>query len=127
MAMAGSSADAVNALLAPARHGLPVERAARARVIPSNPKHEEGEPMSDKKPEATNQGDGMQGEGNYAAARRFDEAERSFVKKGPIEEKAREAAEALDGPEGKALEAARKSAADGDIHAKATKPDAGRT
>ena len=79
--------------------------------------------MSGKKPEQTNQGDGLQGEGNYAAARRFDEAERSFVQKGPVEEKAREAADALDGPEGADLEAARKSTADGDVHGKSGKRD----
>ena len=74
--------------------------------------------MSDKQPAKTDKGDGLQGEGDYAAARRFDEAERSFVQKGPVEEKAREAAEALDGPEGEDLEAARKSTAEGDVHSK---------
>jgi hypothetical protein len=50
----------------------------------------------------------IQGEGNYDAARRFDAEEEAFVKKGGIEKKAREAAEALDGPEGEELERARK-------------------
>jgi hypothetical protein len=102
-----------------------VERAAFARVIAWNPKRKEGDHMSDKKPAATSLGDGLQGEGNYAAARRFDEAERSFVKKGPVDKKAREAADALEGPEREALEAARRSTAEGDIHAKAAKPGAG--
>ena len=50
----------------------------------------------------------IQGEGNYDAARRFDEEERRFVKTGQVEQKAKEAEEALDGPEGEALERARK-------------------
>lgn len=51
---------------------------------------------------------GMQGEGNYGAARKFDAEERAFVKKGGVEQKAREAEEALDSPEGADLEQARK-------------------
>jgi hypothetical protein len=50
----------------------------------------------------------IQGEGNYDAARKFDDEERAFVKKGGIEEKAKEAEQALDGPEGADLEKARK-------------------
>jgi hypothetical protein len=52
----------------------------------------------------------IQGEGNYDAARKFDAEERAFVKKGGIEQKAKEAEEALDGPEGADLESARKQA-----------------
>jgi hypothetical protein len=50
---------------------------------------------------------GIQGEGNYDAARKFDAEERVFVKSGQVEKKAKEAEEALDGPEGEELEAAR--------------------
>jgi hypothetical protein len=50
----------------------------------------------------------IQGEGNYDAGRRFDEEERRFVKSGQVEPKAKEAEEALDGPEGEELERARK-------------------
>jgi hypothetical protein len=50
----------------------------------------------------------IQGEGNYDAARRFDKEEREFVETGPVDKKAREAEQALDGPEGEALERARK-------------------
>ncbi|HLZ75415.1 hypothetical protein [Phenylobacterium sp.] len=50
----------------------------------------------------------IQGEGDYAAARKFDAEERAFVEKGGIEEKARAAEAALDGPEGEELERARK-------------------
>jgi len=56
---------------------------------------------------------GIQGEGNYDAARKFDAEERSFVKSGQVEQKAREAEQALDGPEAAALEAARKASAEG--------------
>jgi hypothetical protein len=50
----------------------------------------------------------IQGEGNYDAARRFREAEEKFVKTADIEGKAKEAEEALDGPEGEELERARR-------------------
>ena len=50
----------------------------------------------------------IQGEGNYDAAREFDKEERAFVEKGGVEKKAREAEQALDGPEGEELERARK-------------------
>jgi len=57
--------------------------------------------------------DGIQGEGNYVAGRRFQNAERKFVKTGPVKQKAREAADALDGPEAEELEAARLASAKG--------------
>jgi len=50
----------------------------------------------------------IQGEGNYDAAAKFDAEERAFVKSGQVEGKAREAEDALDGPEGAELEKARK-------------------
>ena len=49
----------------------------------------------------------IQGEGDYDAGRRFQKEERQFVENGPVDEKAREAAEALDGPEAAGLERAR--------------------
>lgn len=49
----------------------------------------------------------IQGEGNYDAARKFDAEERAFVKSGQVEQKAKEAEAALDGPEGEELERAR--------------------
>ena len=52
--------------------------------------------------------DQIQGEGNYDAGRKFDAEERAFVKSGQVEKKAREAEDALDGPEGADLERARK-------------------
>ena len=55
----------------------------------------------------------IQGEGGYEAARRFREAEENFVKTGPVDQKAKEAAEALDGPEGAELEKARVDTAKG--------------
>ena len=61
--------------------------------------------MTDK---SKNAGEDIQGEGNYDAARKFDAEERAFVKKGGIEQKAKEAEAALDGPEGADLEKARK-------------------
>jgi hypothetical protein len=57
--------------------------------------------------------DGIQGEGNYVAGRRFQDAEHKFVETAPVKQKAREAADALGGPEGEDLEAARKASAKG--------------
>ena len=56
----------------------------------------------------------MQGEGDYAAARKFDKDEAAFAKSGAVEKKAAEAKDALDGPEGAGLEAARQAAARGE-------------
>ena len=79
--------------------------------MPENPK-DSAWPGRDNRP-----GEGeVQGEGDYVAGRRFQEAERSFAAKGPVEEKAHEAAEALDGPDAEALEAARRETAAGEIH-----------
>lgn len=58
----------------------------------------------------------IQGEGNYDAARKFDEDERDFIAKGGVEKKAREAEQALDGPEGADLEKARKETGAGKTH-----------
>jgi hypothetical protein len=58
----------------------------------------------------------IQGEGDYDAARRFDKEEAEFVKKGSVEKKAREAEQALDGPEGEELERARKETGEGKTH-----------
>jgi len=54
----------------------------------------------------------IQGEGNYDASRKFDAEERAFVEKGGYEKQAKEAEDALDGPEGAELERARKETAD---------------
>jgi hypothetical protein len=64
------------------------------------PKKQGGVSMNDKTQ--------IQGEGNYDAARRFDEAERKFLKSGQVEQKAKEAEKALEGPEAEELERARK-------------------
>ncbi len=64
----------------------------------------------------------IQGEGDYVAGRRFQDAERSFVAKGDVERKAREAEKALEGPEAEALERARRETGKGKVHAK---PDSG--
>jgi len=46
----------------------------------------------------------MQGEGNYDAARKFDNEQAEFAGDADkVEKKAREAADALDGPEGEEL------------------------
>jgi hypothetical protein len=59
----------------------------------------------------------IQGEGDYVAGRRFQEAERSFAENGSlVDRKAREAAEAIDGPEAEELEEARRATGEGKIH-----------
>ena len=58
-------------------------------------------------------GNQIQGEGNYEASRKFQKHEAEFVKTGPVEQKAIEAEEALDGPEGEELERARVETAKG--------------
>ena len=60
----------------------------------------------------------VQGEGDYVAGRRFQEAERSFAEKGDVEKKAREAEKALEGPEGAELERARRETGKGKIASK---------
>jgi hypothetical protein len=56
----------------------------------------------------------VQGEGDYRAARKFQWKETEFVRdEGRIEKAAREAADALDGPEGEELERARQTTAEG--------------
>lgn len=55
----------------------------------------------------------VQGEGDYVSAKRFQKEETEFAQSGKVGEKAREAADALDGPEAEELEAARKASAEG--------------
>ena len=53
--------------------------------------------------------DKNQGEGNVEAARRFNKTEADFAQNGPVEEKAKEARDAIDGPDAADLEEARRS------------------
>jgi len=55
----------------------------------------------------------VQGEGDYVSAKRFQKEETAFAHSGEVDKKAREAADALDGPEAEELEAARKASAEG--------------
>jgi hypothetical protein len=55
----------------------------------------------------------IQGEGDYTSGKTFQDAERKFVQEGPVQKAAREAADALSGPEAKSLEDARRAAAEG--------------
>lgn len=61
-------------------------------------------------------GNKIQGEGDYDAARKFDKDERDFIAKGEVEKKAREAEQALDGPEAAELEKARRETSKGKTH-----------
>ena len=57
---------------------------------------------------ADNDNGKIQGEGDYESARKFDADERTFIQNGDVEGRAREAEQALDGPEAEDLERARK-------------------
>lgn len=57
--------------------------------------------------------DDRKGEGSYEGSEQFQKAQHKFAKEGPVEEKAREAAEALDSEEAEELERARKASAKG--------------
>lgn len=50
----------------------------------------------------------IQGEGDYISGKKYQDMQHDFAEKGPVEQKAREAEEALDGPESEDLEKARK-------------------
>ena len=49
----------------------------------------------------------LEGEGSYVGGKKFQRDEREFIKTGAVKKKAREAAEAVDGPQAKELEEAR--------------------
>ena len=55
----------------------------------------------------------IQGEGDYISGKKYQEMQHEFAKEGPVEEKAREAEEALDGPEAAELEEARRRSGEG--------------
>jgi hypothetical protein len=58
----------------------------------------------------------IQGEGDYVSAKRYQKEQHEFAKEGPVEQKAREAEQALDSPEGEELEKARKDTGEGKTH-----------
>lgn len=60
-----------------------------------------------------------EGEGSRSGARAYDQASEKFAKSGKVDEKAHEARQAVDGPEGKELERAE---AEGKRHAKGEDP-----
>ncbi|MBW8752859.1 MAG: hypothetical protein JF595_01715 [Sphingomonadales bacterium] len=53
------------------------------------------------------------GEGSYDGSEQFQKEQHKFAKEGPVKQKAREAAEALDSDEAEDLERARKASAEG--------------
>jgi hypothetical protein len=61
-------------------------------------------------------GNKIQGEGDYESARRYQEEQHEFAKSGEVEKKAREAEDALDGPEAEDLERARRETGEGKTH-----------
>jgi hypothetical protein len=69
--------------------------------------------MEDTPDRGARQGDQDQGEGDYASARRYQKGRHEFARSGRVEPAAEVAEKALDGPDGKALERARKQAAHG--------------
>jgi len=73
--------------------------------------------MADQRNPGSERGNGqrVEGEGNYTAAKQYDEAQQRFAKSGQVEKKAQEARDALDGSEGEDLRQAEKV---GKSHAK---------
>ncbi len=56
----------------------------------------------------------VQGEGDYVSAKKYQDAQHEFAKdEGKVEQKAKEAEDALEGPEGAELEQARQETAKG--------------
>ena len=64
-----------------------------------------------------------EGEGSRTAAKKYDEGAQRFAKSGKVEQKAREARDAVDSPEGKELAAAE---ARGKQHSKGEDPEVTR-
>ena len=59
--------------------------------------------------------DQVQGEGDYISAKRYQKDQHEFAKdQAKVEQKAKEAEDALDGPEGAELERAREESAKGE-------------
>lgn len=58
----------------------------------------------------------IQGEGDYISGKKYQEMQREFAEKGPVEQKAREAEQALDGAEAEELEKARRETGEGKTH-----------
>ena len=54
-----------------------------------------------------------QGEGDYESARKYDAEQEAFAKSGKVDQAAKDAEAALDGPEGGELEKARVSTGEG--------------
>jgi hypothetical protein len=61
-----------------------------------------------------------EGEGSRTAAKKYDQDARRFAESGKVEQKAREARDAVDGPEGKELASAE---AQGRQHSKGEDPE----
>jgi hypothetical protein len=68
----------------------------------------------------------IQGEGDYVSGKTYQDAQHRFAQEGPVEQAAREAAEALTGSEAKALEAARRASAEGKTGKAGTKAQIAR-
>jgi hypothetical protein len=73
--------------------------------------------MNDDRKQATTQPN--EGEGSRTGAKQYDQAAERFAKSGKVEQKAKEARDAVDGPEGKELAEAE---ATGKRHSKGEDP-----
>ena len=85
------------------RPSLSGERAEGEGMIA--PEHDPVKKTTPAKPAAE-----VEGEGSYSATRRYDEGVQRSVAKGDVERLAKEAAQALDGPEGDELRRAEQAA-----------------
>jgi hypothetical protein len=75
--------------------------------------------MAEKRKENVGHEPGNEGEGNKTAARHYNESQERFAHSGSVDKKAKEAEQALDGPEGKELQHAEEV---GKEHAKGEDP-----
>lgn len=77
----------------------------------------------EKDPKAHSPSPSIEGEGSYVATRRYDAAVEKTVQSGEVPKLAKEAARALDGPEGAELRDAEKAARSGKTeHQRAARP-----
>ena len=78
----------------------------RATSYPSDPAREEDKVTQQNIPNTEKPISENQGEGDKASAKRFNEEEQAFVRSGKVEAAAKDAEEALDGPEADELKKA---------------------
>jgi hypothetical protein len=85
--------------------------------MPTNAQPQKSEKNANANDGNAARGDANEGEGNYTAARHYNDATRDYVKSGRVDQAAKKAEAAVEGPEGKELREA-------ELAARATDPGA---